>query len=116
MQSVEESGVGVSWYKTELPQGEYQSSWGGEGTKEVVKQFAGHFTLKSGGQVSIRPHTDSATPCRHFTDTISRAGCSDPSLPEIAATLLATIHKFRACRSTATFLAIKHACGPHNSS
>ncbi len=32
--------------------GEYQSSWGGEGTKEVVKQFAGQFTLKSGGQVS----------------------------------------------------------------
>ncbi len=58
VQSVEETGVGVSWYKTELPQGEYQSSWGGEGTKEVVKQFAGHFTLKSGGQVRT------ISPCR----------------------------------------------------
>ena len=55
MQSVEETGVGVSWHKTGLPQWTYHSSWGGDGTKEVVKQFAGHFTLKSGGQVSAQP-------------------------------------------------------------
>lgn len=54
MQSMEETGVGVSWHKTELPQGSYHSSWGEEGVKEVVKQFAGHFTLKSGGQVSAQ--------------------------------------------------------------
>ena len=53
VQSVEETGVGVSWSKTDLPQGNYHSSWGEEGVKEVVKQFAGDVTLKSGGQVSM---------------------------------------------------------------
>lgn len=53
VQSVEETGVGVSWHKTDLPQGEYHSSWGDDGVREVVKQFAGEFTLKSGGKVSI---------------------------------------------------------------
>ena len=53
VQSVEDTGVGVSWYKTSLPQGTYQSSWGEDGVKEVAKQFAGDFTLKSGGQVTI---------------------------------------------------------------
>ena len=52
MQSMEETGVGVSWHKTDLPQGEYVSSWADDGTREVSKQFAGEFTLKSGGQVS----------------------------------------------------------------
>ena len=51
-QSVEETGVGVSWSKTGLPQGEYVSSWGQDGVREVAKQFAGEFTLKLGGQVS----------------------------------------------------------------
>lgn len=51
MQSVEETGEGVSWHKTGLPQGEYLSSWGQDGFREVSKQFAGHFSLKSGGEV-----------------------------------------------------------------
>ena len=53
VQSVEETGVGVSWSKTGLPQGEYVSSWGQDGTREVAKQFAGEFTLKLGGEVSV---------------------------------------------------------------
>ena len=60
VQSVEETGVGVSWSKTGLPQGEYVSSWGQDGTREVAKQFAGEFTLKSGGQVSA--HTSCRPP------------------------------------------------------
>ena len=60
VQSVEETGVGVSWSKTGLPQGEYVSSWGQDGTREVAKQFAGEFTLKSGGQVSA--HTSCKPP------------------------------------------------------
>ena len=60
VQSVEETGVGVSWSKTGLPQGEYMSSWGQEGVREVAKQFAGEFTLKSGGQVSA--HTSCRLP------------------------------------------------------
>jgi len=51
VQSIEETGVGVSWYKTDLPQGQYESSWGEDGVREVVKQFAGDFTLRSGGKV-----------------------------------------------------------------
>ena len=43
--------MGVSWYKTDLPQGQYESSWGEDGVREVVKQFAGEFTLRSGGKV-----------------------------------------------------------------
>ena len=53
MQSVEDTGVGVSWSETGLPQGAYVSSWGPDGTREVAKQFAGEFTLKSGGQASV---------------------------------------------------------------
>ena len=52
VQSVEETGVGVSWSRTDLPQGEYVSSWGQDGVREVAKQFAGEVTLKFGGQVS----------------------------------------------------------------
>ena len=60
VQSVEATGVGVSWPKTGLPQGEYVSSWGQDGAREVAKQFAGEFTLKSGGQVSA--HTSCKLP------------------------------------------------------
>ena len=60
VQSVEETGVGVSWSKTGLPQGEYVSSWGQDGAREVAKQFAGEFTLKSGGKVSA--HTSCKPP------------------------------------------------------